>query len=302
MDEIVRELPRRPLGADLDREIRLSLAGAQPKFLLARFDAEWFEPVDGAPSTHVLKPSIEWESSAQNEALVLNLARAVGLTDCEAFVEYFGDQSVLATSRYDRVVEGRSVRRVHQEDMCQALGMRVGEKYAIGRPSDRMARTLRSWADDPTAEIRTLFRQITFRCAVGDEDGHGKNYSLLLDRGRVKLAPLYDSLCTLVYPDLTRKMAAMIGNQEKLDKVDRAALIAEAKAMGIPEAEAEQLLTELASDLREALGGLDEKPLLGWRSSQVVKTITSRLDRLDTGKPLGGSAPRGGVRRSSTSR
>jgi serine/threonine-protein kinase HipA len=297
MGEIVRDLPRRPLGADLDRGIRLSLAGAQPKFLLTRFDGEWFEPVDGAPSTHILKPSIDWESSAENEALVLNLARETGLTDCEAWVEYLGDQGILATSRYDRVVDGRSVRRVHQEDMCQALGMRTGEKYAIGRPSDRMARTLRRWADDPTAEIRMLFRQIAFRCAVGDEDGHGKNYSLLLDGGRVRLAPLYDSLCTLVYPDLTRKMAAKIGNQETLDKVDRAALTAEAKAMGIPQIEAEEVLTELATDVRIALEGVDEALLRGWRSGQVVETIASRLDRLDSGKPLGGPAPRGRSRR-----
>ncbi|MDQ2836460.1 MAG: HipA domain-containing protein [Actinomycetota bacterium] len=289
LGEIIRDLPHRPLGADLDREIRLSLAGAQPKFLLARFDGQWFEPVDGAASTHILKPSIDWESSAENEALVLNLARAVGLTASESWVEHYGKQSILATSRYDREVEGRTVRRVHQEDMCQALGMRTGDKYAIGRPSERMARVLRNWADDPTTETGRLFRQIAFRCAVGDEDGHGKNYSLLLDDGRVRLAPLYDSLCTLIYPELTRRMAAQIGNQVSLDKVDRAALLAEAKAMGIPQGVAEHALSELTADLRQALGALDNAFLAGWDSGQVLDTITSRLDRLDSGNPLGGT-------------
>jgi serine/threonine-protein kinase HipA len=244
--------------------------------------------LDGAPSTHILKPSIEWESSAENEALVLALARAANLTRCEATVERVNGRSVLATSRYDRVGEGRSVRRLHQEDMCQALGMRTGDKYAIGRPSGRMARILRNWADDPTADICRLFRQIAFRCAVGDEDGHGKNYSLLLEGGRVRLAPLYDSLCTLVYPELTRTMAAPIGNQEKLDKVDRAALLAEAKAMGIPPAQAEAMLSELAAQLRAALDGIEETLLRGWRSEQVVTTISARLERLDSGEPLGG--------------
>jgi serine/threonine-protein kinase HipA len=47
MAEIIRDLPRHPLGADPDREIRQSLAGAQPKFLLARFADGWFEPLGG---------------------------------------------------------------------------------------------------------------------------------------------------------------------------------------------------------------------------------------------------------------
>ena len=288
LDEIIRDLPRRPLGTNLDREIRLSLAGAQPKFLLARFEGQWFEPLDGAASTHILKPSIEWESSAENEALVLNLARAAGLTASESWVEHHREQSILATSRYDREVEGRTVQRVHQEDMCQALGMRTGDKYDIGRPSERMARVLRNWADDPSAEVGRLFRQIAFRCAVGDEDGHGKNYSLLLDHGRVRLAPLYDSLCTLIYPELTRKMAAQIGDQVSLDKVDRAALLAEARAMGLPQRPAEHALSGLTADLRHALGALDDALLSTWNSGQVLDTISSRLDRLESGDPLGG--------------
>lgn len=295
MGQIIADLPRRPLGTDLDRGIRLSLAGAQPKFLLARFDGAWFEPLDGAASTHILKPTIEWESSAENEALVLALARAAGLTECEAMVERIGERSVLATSRYDRIVEGRSVRRLHQEDMCQALGMRTSEKYAIGRPSGRMARILRNWSDDPVADVCELFRQVAFRCLVGDEDGHAKNYSLLLDGGHVRLAPLYDSLCTLVYADLTRTMAAPIGNQKKLDKVDRASLIAEAKAMGIPSGLAEAMLSDLSTQVRAGLEGVDETLLLGWRSGQVVATISTRLARLNSGDALGGPAAPGAV-------
>jgi serine/threonine-protein kinase HipA len=290
MGEIIADLPRHPLGTDLDRGIRLSLAGAQPKFLLARLDGAWFEPLDGAPSTHILKPSIDWESSAENEALVLALARAAGLTECEVMVERIGERSVLATSRYDRIVEGRSVRRLHQEDMCQALGMRTNDKYAIGRPSGRMARTLRDWSDDPAADVCELFRQVAFRCLVGDEDGHGKNYSLLLDGGRVRLAPLYDSLCTLVYPELSRTMAARIGDQMKLDKVDRASLVAEAKAMGIPSGQAEAMLSELSAQVRAALDEVEESLLHGWRSGQVVATISSRLARLESGEALGGPA------------
>jgi len=45
----------------------MSLADAQAKFLLARIGDRWHEPVDGAPSTHIIKATGVW---THNEALV----------------------------------------------------------------------------------------------------------------------------------------------------------------------------------------------------------------------------------------
>lgn len=284
---LVRDLPQRPLGADPGRNIRMSLAGAQPKFLLARIEGRWCEPVAGAPSTHILKPTGVWAHSAHNEALVLAVARACGLTDSAAWTETMGETTVLVAERYDRnVVEGCVVRR-HQEDMCQAAGIRPLKKYEIGRPSERMARLLREFTDEPRSHLTALFRQVAFRATVGDEDGHGKNYSLLLDDGTVRLAPLYDSLCTLVYPDLSGKMATKIGTQQSLAKVDRQALIAEGRGMGLTQAEATRELDAIADAIRTALDGLADEFTTGWPSERVIDIIAARSIRLDTGEPLG---------------
>lgn len=78
--------------------------------------------------------------------------------------------------------------------MCQALGLRPREKYSIGRPSRKMAALLRTVPTAPEVDARKLFAQTVFRTIVGDEDGHGKNYGLIIDNGEVDLAPLYDSL------------------------------------------------------------------------------------------------------------
>lgn len=53
----VRALPEHPLGTEPARDVRMSLAGAQPKLLLARFDGRRHEPVAGAASTYILKPT-----------------------------------------------------------------------------------------------------------------------------------------------------------------------------------------------------------------------------------------------------
>lgn len=296
---LVRELPQHPLGTDLSRDIRMSLAGAQPKILLARVEGRWCEPIGGAPSTHILKPTTVWPNSAENEALILALGRACGLTASAAWTESVGSTSALVAERYDRQVANGQITRLHQEDMCQAVGLRPWKKYEIGPPSGRMARLLREFADEPRRAVAALFDQLAFRAVVGDEDGHGKNYSLLLDDGKVSLAPLYDSLCTLIYPDLTGTMATPIGAQQSLAEVNRQALVEEGRAMGMAEAEVQTALDDLAAGLRTALDGLGDEHTAGWPSERVIEIVRTRSHRLDTGDPLGLAAaaqPRGSHR------
>ncbi len=141
---------------------------------------------------------------------------------------------------------------------------------------------------------------MAFRTLVGDEDGHGKNYSLLLNNGKVELAPLYDSICTLAYPELSGRMAAPIGNQSSLANVDRKALIEEAIAMGILQSDANSILEGLTADIRASISSLDASFTSGWPSEQVLDIIASRLDRLESGHPLGGhltGSPAGRTRR-----
>lgn len=290
---LVRDLPARPLGTDLQRDVRMSLAGAQPKLLLSRVGGRWCEPVGGAPSTHIVKPTTAWPDSARNEALVMDLARVCGLTPVSAWTEVMGSTDVLVVERYDRIVDDERIVRVHQEDMCQAAGIRPGAKYDIGRPRERMARMLRTHADRPGTELRRLFAQVAFRALVGDEDGHGKNHSLLLQEGSVRLSPLYDCLSTLLYPQLSGRLAAPIGDQHTLAKVDRDALLDEARGMGIPAGQAREDLDALVAALRQAVSDAPDALTAGWPSERVLELVLERLRRLERGEPLGAGAGRG---------
>ncbi|MHB8294881.1 MAG: HipA domain-containing protein [Acidimicrobiales bacterium] len=209
MHALIENLPSAPLSADVAAGRRMSLAGAQPKLVLARFDGRWYKPADGAASTHILKPSRNWLLRVDNEAVVMGLARSIGLTDAGTWVEEVGDETVYVTERYDRRVTGTGiVDRVHQEDMCQSLGIRPRDKYCVGRPSAGIASILGQFGSNREAELRGLLRQVAFRTIVGDEDGHGKKYAVLLVNHSATLAPLYDSLSTILYPRLTGKMGA----------------------------------------------------------------------------------------------
>ena len=293
LEQLIAGLPSAPLGADPQLGRRMSLAGAQPKLVLARFEDRWYQPADGAASTHILKPERSWPFSADNEAAVMWIARKVGLTATASWVEQVGSDRVYVVERFDRTVaRPMQVARRHQEDFCQALGVRPLDKYTLGRPSARMARVLRTWSSQLDDDLTGLLRQIAFRATVGDEDSHGKNGSVMLEDGRVSLAPLYDSLCTMAYDALDGKMGTGIGRQVSLFEVDRQALVEEGKALGIPEATAVSVVDELAERVREALDGVGAVGLKEEAISSVKAIVGDRVSRLLAGKPMG-QAPAG---------
>ena len=62
-----------------------------------------------------------------------------------------------------------------------------------------------------------------FNWLIGNCDAHGKNFSLLYDTGAPTLAPLYDLVSTVVYPDLVTRLAMSIdGATEIADVGDQA--------------------------------------------------------------------------------
>jgi serine/threonine-protein kinase HipA len=185
---------------------QFSLAGAQPKTALLFDDDRWGVPSGRIPTTHILKPPArDMPGHAENEHFCLNLARAIGLPAARSEVRRFADQRAIVVSRYDRVKLGTGGPadwlRVHQEDMCQALGVLPWLKYQNeGGPSAaQMVRLIAGSAADPFTPdqaVRDTTRcvdALIFNWLIAGTDAHAKNYSLLIGgEGTVVLAPLYD--------------------------------------------------------------------------------------------------------------
>ena len=216
--DLLAQLPQRPLLAGKP-EIRLSLAGAQNKVAL-RLDesGNYSIPLNESPSTHIIKPESErFPGVAENEAYCLKLAAEVGLNVCQAEARKFGPHSCLLVTRYDRVIRGDTVERLHQEDFCQALAISSRTKYQNeGGPS--LAQSfdlLRRASASPARDLIQLFNAVLFNYLIGNHDAHGKNFSLLYsplgERFSVRLAPFYDLISTAIYSELTTKMAMKIG-------------------------------------------------------------------------------------------
>jgi serine/threonine-protein kinase HipA len=225
-DVLLRELPRRPLAADPEEGVRLSLAGSQPKLpVVIDENGGVALPLNAvAATTHIVKPEPErFPGLVDNESFCMELAGAVGLP--VATVEKRMSSSgmhYLIVGRYDRDPTREPIRRLHQEDVCQALGRAADHKYqADGGPTvlDTVG-LLRACSAVPARDLPTLWRALVFNWLIGNCDAHGKNYSLLYDRGVPSLAPLYDLVSTTVYPELTNRLAMSLDGAQRIEKVD----------------------------------------------------------------------------------
>lgn len=202
-------------------EARIALAGAQDK--MAVFIAPTGAlaiPLGDAPSSHIIKPSMDHRAylpqTAINEALVMSLAAAIGLD--VAPVRYAPDLDAVVIARYDRQWVGSHLQRLHQNDLCQTLGIEPGRKYeSEGGPTLAMCCTaVMQHSSKPALDKKRMLEWAVFNVAVGNMDSHAKNLSLLTMGGHTRLAPFYDLVCTTVYKHLSRRFAFKIGGENRL--------------------------------------------------------------------------------------
>jgi len=218
--QLIAELPNRPLMVGTDG-LRLSLAGAQDKLPVIVRSSRISLPLDGTPSTHILKPEPDrFPGLAANEMFCMTLARAVGLNVPHTEYRLIGKTPCLLVQRYDRVTdEDGHTTRLHQEDFCQTLGFPPERKYqAEGGPtlSDCIL-LLRNWSTAPVLDIPSFISGLIFNVLIGNADAHGKNYSLLYSGGDRRLSPYYDLVSTLAWPELSKNLAMKIGGCESVN-------------------------------------------------------------------------------------
>lgn len=197
---------------------QFSLAGAQPKTALLLANGRWGVPSGRVPTTHILKPPMgEFDGHAENEHLCLALARRLGMPTVSSHVMRFEDQTAIVVERYDRRPTNRGLIRIHQEDICQALGVSPTRKYENeGGPGARaVVDLLREYSGAREEDISTFADALAFNWLIAGTDAHAKNYSILIGPGgRVRLAPLYDMASALPYDDMDvqkLKLAMKIG-------------------------------------------------------------------------------------------
>ncbi len=278
MEEFIEQMNTRPL-MKADDKLRLSLAGAQEKLALAKLDGEWHLPLNGAPSTHILKPTRNGELSslAQNEYICMKLAKNLGLSVPEVDLLKIAGKEVFVVERYDRIVKKNEIQRLHQEDFCQALGMMSSSKYQNdGGPGIAdIFNAIKNSCSVPALETRKYLTYVVFNFLIGNCDSHGKNYSLLYKGKDTELSPLYDAVSTRMYKALTEKLSMKIGKHYEIQKVDREDFSILAESLDIKPAAIINIFNEFGKKLDSAQKTLNEDEKV---SKQVLDGILSIIE------------------------
>jgi len=266
---VLKELPKRPLLAG-EQGIRLSLAGAQDKVAVRIEGGDLCVPLGGAPSTHILKPAGErFEGVVFNEAFCMKLAAAIGFPAAAVEIRNVEGMDYLLVERYDRTHHqvpdsDPVVERLHQEDFCQALGIVPEIKYQKeGGPSLKQCfGLLREASSTPVLDLNRLLDTVIFNYLVGNNDAHGKNFSLLY-RGagtqdqQTRLSPLYDIVSTVYYPELNREMAMKIGGEYSSEKVKPRDFDQLAEEAGLGKALARLRIPQVAEKILDSLAKVE---------------------------------------------
>lgn len=288
LEEEIENLPYVPLGVEADGDVRLSLAGVQPKLGIVRDGDAIGLPVDGYATTHILKPpstrlddggNMLFPDLVANEAFCMRLAKHAELDAAEISTRAAAGRTSLIIERFDRETADGEVRRIHQEDACQALRIMPERKYEErGGPSlQQIAALLGEYSAAPLLDRYALLDYSLFHILVGNTDAHGKNVSFIYRDEAVRLSPMYDVVGTAVYPRHSRRLAMTIGGEIVIDDVDMEAFERAYEECGLSAALAKRRIPATLEKIVAAVEPtLAEAEAEGWRRP-IVDEIAARV-------------------------
>jgi serine/threonine-protein kinase HipA len=274
-----------------------SLAGVQYKTaVFAAADQRLYWARRTAPTTHILKvASADFPGGEENEAFCMQLAARLGLRTADAELRTHKGGSFVLVRRFDRVIapdgNGLSVRRLHQEDFCQALGVRPSQKYSHrGGPSAGELFSVSSLAISPALFRLNLLRGMIYCYLIANADAHAKNFALLYTRGQngtaasaMELAPLYDLESIALYPRLRQGMALAIGGAQDYAQIDRAAWAVFAKEAGLGQRLIVAQIRDLAARILPAARALKDSNRVyrDFVSGRIIDAIGAQIETLN---------------------
>jgi serine/threonine-protein kinase HipA len=194
------------------------------------------------------------------------------------------DQPYIVVKRYDRLPPAPGTefpQRIHQEDMCQALGLMPDLKYEEdGGPNIAgIVGIIRRVSTFPDEDVERFIKANIFNWLIGGTDAHAKNYSMLISfNDDVRLAPLYDVSSQLPYPELIdQKLAMKVGKHYAIDRVGREDWQLTARSCGLEEKQMLDLVADMAESLPEAIRATVAQALSDGLAENVVTPLSEQL-------------------------
>lgn len=243
-----------------------SLGGNQAKIAFRRFNNAWDSCEGSAASNVIVKPGVSHlAAQALNECVTMRLAMQCGLPTAPVHMHQFANVWAIVVERFDRLTdENGHIERVHQEDMCQALGYVSEKKYAEdGGPSAPQIMNIVGSVD--TEGKKRFADALLFNHLTASTDGHAKNYSFLhFEDGTSMLAPLYDVASLAPYITNERRtpyhLAMGIGGETRVGHLRKTPLQRFARFSGLDETWVFDRAFELSACIQKHLPAVFNEP------------------------------------------
>jgi serine/threonine-protein kinase HipA len=211
----------------------------------------------------------------QNEEFFLRMAKSCGLeTNRAVLVEDRDGNPGLLVARFDRIKEGKLIRKLHQEDACQLLNRVPANKYSV--TMREVADAIVHVAAAPIVEISRLLRLYAYSYLIGNGDLHAKNISVFWHPAP-RLTPAYDLLSTLPYP-LDQHMALPL--EGKNDNFRSADLMRFGERYGVPPKATQNMIANLCKKAEPWISRIPEIALSEKDTERVQREIATRIEKL----------------------
>lgn len=239
LGRVFEQMASTPFLAGPNSAMRLSLAGARRKLPVLIDDGVRLP--GSQASSHILKPpSARFPGLVENEYLCMRAAARAGLRVPKVKLLAFRnpldkEHYALQIERYDRLQSAMDIERLHQEDLCQVLGIPSARKYTQdGGPGlGELFSSIRRHTGLPAVSLRELLRRLFFNLLIGNCDAHAKNFSLLYRGIGIELAPAYDLLATRAWSELSPTLAIPVGSATTIAAIDEQALRQAEQMIGV---------------------------------------------------------------------
>jgi serine/threonine-protein kinase HipA len=251
-------------------------------------------PAHGVGGSWIVKlPSTQFPAVPENEYVMLELARAIGIN--VPVIKLIPAKEIqglppgvarlkgkaLAVERFDRSPGGQ---RIHMEDFAQVFGVYPRNKYD-GHSYANIAAVLSAETGD--AGTFEFVRRLVFSVLIGNADMHLKNWSVLYPDGRQPvLSPAYDFVATLPYIT-SDKLALSFGETRSLDEITIGQIRRFTDTAGLAMKPVWDIVGEIVDRTASAWKTLAQKELLPRNICGMIDThIQSAIH--NTGKNLHG--------------
>ena len=250
------------------------ISGVQPKALVPIASSDATDNSILQPAEHAAVPlktvivkaeGDDYPGLACNEFFCMSVAKEAGFTVPDFWLS--DDGLLFIMSRFDRKADGTAL---GFEDMAVLTGRNASQKYEGSY--EMIASAVEIFAgENSVIALRRLFERVALSCYLRDGDAHLKNFGMIYENPNQPrmLAPVYDVVCTDIYPELDGKMALKL-NKSKAYPTE-IELLDYAKRLGITNEEAKQVLRRIGNAYFKIMDAL--KSDMRFQRNDLLKSI-----------------------------